>query len=520
MKSILPLLVLLANLAPLTSWGQSTTLTAPQADAAIENNAIIPVQKLERDFYDWHDRHQEVIKALPQKPVDLVFIGDSITHMFGGIPKSPVARGGETWDRFFGHRNAINLGFGWDRTQNVLWRLQNGELDGIRPKVAVVLIGTNNLTGTKNARTNNPSEIASGIEAICDTIHHKQPQCKILLLSVLPRSPQRFAKPIREINRRIGPLGQRDYVTFLNLTASFADENGLPQKELMHDGVHPNASGYELWAETMEPVLSRLLVDDTAVSKNTDKVKVKVVQCWDDSMTTDIPLVALLKKYQAKATFNIIPRENRNTFVVKKKKAGEWVLFSFLHKEDSKEGGFKVEHLANREMPAIYEGFSIAAHCGFPLGDTPKESEARLRTLRKTKAQIRDDFGQPVCGFVYPGGNFSPAAMVDVEKAGYLYARTTRSVAAPLPLDNPMAQPSSCHWSHRQFWDRYEAAKQHGGVFYFWGHSCELGDDPELWGWLESIYQRISTDPEAEWVDVIDLFTDQPAATANLDIAG
>ena len=245
-----------------------------------------------------------------------------------------------------------------------------------------------------------------------------------------------------------------------------------------------------------------------AVTGQTNAAKVKVVQCWDDSLTTDIPLVALLKKCHAKATFNIIPQETqRRAFVVKKLKTGNHVLFSFLKKEDSREGGFTVEHLTNSEMPAIYKGFKIAAHCGIPLGDTPKESEARMRTLLNTKAQIRDDFGQPVCGYVYPGGGFSPAAMTDIKKAGYLYARTTKSARAPLPLEEPMALPASCHWSASNFWERYEEAKRSGGVFYFWGHSCELGDDPELWAWLESIFERISADPEAEWADVIDLFT-------------
>ena len=91
-----------------------------------------------------------------------------------------------------------------------------------------------------------------------------------------------------------------------------------------------------------------------------DVKKLKVVQCWDDSLTTDIPLVELLRKYHAKATFNIIPRDKtRHAFVVKKKKTGKHVLFSFLKKEDSREGGFKVEHLTNSEMPGIYKGFKI-----------------------------------------------------------------------------------------------------------------------------------------------------------------
>ena len=132
-------------------------------------------------------------------------------------------------------------------------------------------------------------------------------------------------------------------------------------------------------------LLMMVLMAAGAVMGQTNTAKVKVVQGWDDSLTTDIPLVALLKKCHAKATFNIIPQEKeRRAFVVKKMKTGKHVLFSFLKKEDSREGGFKVEHLTNSEMPAIYKGFTIAAHCGFPLGDTPKDSEIRMRTLLKT----------------------------------------------------------------------------------------------------------------------------------------
>jgi len=230
-----------------------------QTTAPHENTAIIPVTKLENDFYDWHQRHNEVKDLIKKQPVDLIFIGDSITHMFGGVPKSRIARGTETWEQYYGKRNVLNLGFGWDRTQNVLWRLKNGELDGVAPKVAVILIGTNNLTGTKNARRNTPAEIAEGVKAICQTLHGKAPKCKILLLGVLPRSPNRFVKPIQEINKLLAEFDKEDYITFLSMNDPFAAANGLPKKELMQDSVHPNAKGYQIWAKTMEPVLSKLL---------------------------------------------------------------------------------------------------------------------------------------------------------------------------------------------------------------------------------------------------------------------
>jgi lysophospholipase L1-like esterase len=232
-----------------------------QAQSAVTNTAVVPVPKLENDFYDWYQRHEQVKAQIRRQPVDLVFIGDSITHMFGGPSPSPVQRGQETWERYYGKRNAVNMGFGWDRTQNVLWRLENGEFAGIQPKVAVLLIGTNNRTGTAHARENSPAEIAEGIEAICKSIHAKAAGCKIVLLSVLPRSPAHFVEPIREINRKIVTLESLGYVTFLDLWPAFAGPDGLPKPELMADTVHPNAKGYQLWAEALEPVLAKLLAE-------------------------------------------------------------------------------------------------------------------------------------------------------------------------------------------------------------------------------------------------------------------
>ena len=163
-------------------------LEESRASGAAGNSAVVPVPKLENDFYDWHQRHNEVKARIAKGPVDLIFVGDSIMHMFGGEPRSKIARGAKIWEKYYAHRHAVNMGFGWDRTQNMLWRLQNGELDGVSPKVAVLMAGTNNLTGTNNAPANTPAEIVAGIEAICTTIHRKSPRTEILLLGVLPRA--------------------------------------------------------------------------------------------------------------------------------------------------------------------------------------------------------------------------------------------------------------------------------------------------------------------------------------------
>ena len=252
--------ILLASCA-IAGAAEKPAVQAPTGATAVSGNtAVIPVPKLENDFYNWYERHEQVRKLIAKQPVDLVFIGDSITHMFGGAPRSNIVHGDTVWDAHYGGLDVVNMGFGWDRTQNVLWRLEHGELEGIQPKAAVLLIGTNNLTGTGNARENTPAESAEGIERICETIHTKAPKCGIVLLGVLPRSPERFIKPIREINRLISRLDEKDYITFMDIGLKLADDRGLPRKEYMFgDGVHPNENGYRVWAESMDSTLKKLL---------------------------------------------------------------------------------------------------------------------------------------------------------------------------------------------------------------------------------------------------------------------
>ena len=125
----------------------SSTHASLVGSNAGSNHAVVPTPKLEQDFYDWHRRHAEMLRIKHEVDPEIVLIGDSITHMWGGLPAEPGrARGAKSWDALFGER-ALNLGFGWDRTQNVLWRIDHGELDGLNPKLVVIHIGTNNLAG-------------------------------------------------------------------------------------------------------------------------------------------------------------------------------------------------------------------------------------------------------------------------------------------------------------------------------------------------------------------------------------
>lgn len=211
------------------------------------NLATVPVPGFEKDFYDWSARHEAKVAAARRRTHPIIFIGDSITHLFEGDPALPDQFGSEIWSRCF--PAALNLGFGFDRTQNVLWRLAHGELDGQAPDIAVVMIGTNNLADWGSVPATTPVETVAGIAAICDLLHHAGAK-SVLAMAILPRGAA--ADPLRalidEANRHIACLPDtRPWLRTLDIGSAFIDADGAIPKHLMADGVHPTTDGYRLW---------------------------------------------------------------------------------------------------------------------------------------------------------------------------------------------------------------------------------------------------------------------------------
>lgn len=220
-------------------------------------STVVPVTQ-DRSWpqYDWQKRHELTSASVKRAKPQILFIGDSITHFFGGEQFDSYAlRGQQTWGEFYSPRNAGNLGFGWDKTENVLWRLQHGAVDGISPRLIVLMIGTNN-TGNCSA-----PDIASGIEAIVLELEKRLPKSKILLLGIFPRgerpNPQR--EKINEVNKLISKLDGSHNVTFLDIGGSFLAADGLITKDIMPDFLHPNEKGYRIWAEAIEPKVKELM---------------------------------------------------------------------------------------------------------------------------------------------------------------------------------------------------------------------------------------------------------------------
>ncbi|MDP6637361.1 MAG: family 20 glycosylhydrolase [Phycisphaerae bacterium] len=217
----------------------------------------IPVtQNRDRRIYDWATRCKRIIERNKSVNPDIIFLGDSITHYWSGEPKAPIVSGQAAWDKLFAGYAVTNMGFGWDRTENVVHRLRNGALDGISPQLAVILIGTNNL-----AVKNTPREIYWGVQAIVDEIHKRCGDTKILLLGVLPRK-RKFAHTPERVNNLLATLNDRPYVRFYNVNYHLLDKDGRVRKDLYRDGVHPGAKGYAAIAAALRPVIDELLIKD------------------------------------------------------------------------------------------------------------------------------------------------------------------------------------------------------------------------------------------------------------------
>ena len=199
----------------------------------------------------WMPQHERNVARVRQGPVDLLMIGDSITQGW-------LDEGRRVWERYYIPRRAVNLGFNSDRTEQVLWRLQHGEIDGIHPKVAVVMIGTNN-SGT---RKDPPEETAAGVEAIVTLLRAKLPETKILLLGIFPRgatATDSLRRLNRAINDRLRGLANGRDVHYQDLGHLFVDQEGRLDTRLMPDLLHPNEAGYRAWAGGMEPHLKALM---------------------------------------------------------------------------------------------------------------------------------------------------------------------------------------------------------------------------------------------------------------------
>jgi lysophospholipase L1-like esterase len=244
------------NPTPIFGVPVKEALTGVKAPASII--PVIDEGPTKAGQYDWMKRHQASVEHIKANKVDLLLIGDSITHGWGGPPSEGAYNvpGQDMWDKYFAPRNAVNMGFGWDGTQHVLWRFANGALDNIKPKAAMIMIGTNNVGGTSTA------DIVTGVTTIVQQLRRRLPETKILLLGIFPRDEKpdgKNRKQVIEINAELAKLGKTKDVTFLDIGGKFLTSDGTFTKDISPDSVHLTRKGYEIWAREVDPVLTKLM---------------------------------------------------------------------------------------------------------------------------------------------------------------------------------------------------------------------------------------------------------------------
>lgn len=227
------------------------------ADIA-KNYAVLPV------LHPGTERRHESFNEISKKgEAQLVFLGDSITHGW-------ESNGKTVWEKYWSPLNAANFGIGGDRTEHVLWRLENGNFDGLKPKEIVLMIGTNNTGhGGRQIKEINDEvyqctaeQTAEGVKAIIARLKAKCPGAKILLLAIFPRgenSEHKLRQQNEATNKIIKTFADDKTVFFMDIGPKFLQNDGTLSKDVMPDLLHPNEKGYEIWAEAIEDKVKELL---------------------------------------------------------------------------------------------------------------------------------------------------------------------------------------------------------------------------------------------------------------------
>jgi beta-glucosidase len=228
-------------------------------DIKADSNSVVPIPKLDKE--SWVSRHNDILKRIKQGKVDIIMVGDSITHFW-------ETSGKQVWDKYYANRNVVNMGISGDKTQNVIWRLQNGEVSNINPKLAILMIGTNN--SKNNDYTS--QQIADGVKAIVCQLRTRLPQTKILILAIFPRGSDEQRKDKTQdakfnpqwakndkANEIVSKIADNKMIYYLDINKKFLNKKGVLTRDIFPDLLHPGEKGYTIWAEAMEPTIAKLM---------------------------------------------------------------------------------------------------------------------------------------------------------------------------------------------------------------------------------------------------------------------
>lgn len=246
MKNLCPLLLALLFTPCLA---KAETPAAPAAPVAQINPAVTPKDRNSENW--WKQRHENCVATSKKGGVDLAFFGDSITQGWEGA-------GRDFWKQHFEPLKAANYGFSGDRTEHLLWRLHNGELEGITPKLVVLLLGTNNV----GHKSSTPAQTAEGMKLVLAKFQEKLPQAKILLLAVFPRDEKPdgpMRKAVTEINEACKTMGDDKRVFFMDIGEKLRQPDGALSREITPDFLHLSPKGYQIWAEAIKEKVAELM---------------------------------------------------------------------------------------------------------------------------------------------------------------------------------------------------------------------------------------------------------------------
>jgi len=240
-------LLILALCSPTGGFAQTSRPATTQPVPSATQPAIRPTEL---------DRHEGFVEIAKKGNIDLLFLGDSITDFW-----RRADRGLSVWQKYFGPLNAANFGISGDRTQNVLWRVQNGELEGFKAKCIVLMLGTNNLSGGFSIRNTNAQTIA-GLRLVVNEIRQRQPQAKLLLLGIFERgttAADPYRPNLKIVNTELAKWADDKNIFFMDIGDKFLLPDGSLNMALMHDPVHPNTAGYQVWAGAIIDKVKELL---------------------------------------------------------------------------------------------------------------------------------------------------------------------------------------------------------------------------------------------------------------------
>ena len=251
---LLVVTLLLANAASAQTNAPVATTNAPVA-MVHTNTALIPVPRPDTNAMK---RTMVVLQRAKDHPgdCDVVFIGDSITQNWEGPGKA-------VWAQYYGtNRTCLNFGVGGDKTQHVLWRYEHGQLDGLKPKVAVIMIGTNNSNKNKDGTEEcTESDILIGVQEIVKQTRERLPDTKIILMGIFPRSSNFGTQrgKILQVNEALAKLDDNTNIFYIDIGPQLIESDGTISKAMMRDALHPGEAGYKIWAAAIEPKLKELL---------------------------------------------------------------------------------------------------------------------------------------------------------------------------------------------------------------------------------------------------------------------